>query len=113
MSIPWLGVALMNNERPLTWVDLRNLETKEHMEEEPKKFEVKDNTGTIWLEVQKKDGNQGPYEVRTGDGKIFGKDVWINAYEKETKTGKKLLSLTFKEKPQRGGQDNSVSALGF
>lgn len=65
---------------------------------ENQKFEVKDNTGTIWMDVQEKDGKDGKYYVRTGSAKVNGIDMWVNAYEKETKTGKKLLSLTFKSK---------------
>lgn len=55
------------------------------------------------MEAQQKDGKDGPYEVRTGSGLIFGKEVWINAYEKTTKTGKTLLSIVFKEKQQKTG----------
>lgn len=65
---------------------------------ETQKYEVRDMTGTLWMDVQTKDGKDGPYEVRTGSVKIFGKELWINAYEKTTSSGKKLLSLSFKLK---------------
>lgn len=63
-----------------------------------KPFEVRDNTGTIFMEIQKKQGTDGEYEVRSGTCKIEGKEYYINAYEKTTKTGKQILSLTFKPK---------------
>lgn len=63
-----------------------------------KPFEVKDSTGTIFMEIQKKLGTDGEYEVRSGSCKIDGKEYYINAYEKTTKTGKQILSLTFKVK---------------
>lgn len=65
---------------------------------ETQKYEQKDMTGTLWLEVQTKDGKDGPYEVCTGSAKIFGQEMWLNGYPRETKTGKKLLSLSFKLK---------------
>lgn len=68
------------------------------METEKKAFETKDMTGTLWMDVQEKEGKDGKYYVRTGSCRINGIDMWMNAYEKETKTGKKLLSITFKSK---------------
>lgn len=63
-----------------------------------KPYEVKDFTGTIFMDVQKKQGTDGEYEVRSGTCKIEGKEYYVNAYEKTTKTGKVILSLTFKAK---------------
>lgn len=65
---------------------------------ENSKFEVKDLTGTIFMDAQLKDGKDGPYEVRSGSCKVNGVEYWINAYAKTTKTGKEILSLTFKPK---------------
>lgn len=70
-------------------------------------YEVKDNTFTIWLETKTLEGQNGPYEVMSGSGKVFGKEVYLNAYPKETKTGKKILSGTFKEKVAKPPQGNS------
>ena len=63
-----------------------------------KPFETKELTGVIWMDIQKKTGPDGEYEVRSGSCKINGTEFWINAYEKTTKTGKVILSLTFKAK---------------
>lgn len=63
-----------------------------------KPFEMKDGTGTIFMDIQKKQGTDGEYEVRSGTCKIEGKEYYVNAYEKTTKTGKQILSLTFKPK---------------
>lgn len=68
---------------------------------ENQKYEQKDLTGTIWMEVQQKEGKEGPYEVRTGSCKILGIEYWINAYAKTTQSGKELLSLSFKPKQDR------------
>lgn len=73
------------------------------MEQTP--FEVKENTGTIWMEVQTRPGTQGDYQVRNGTMKIAGKEYFINAYEKVTQTGKTILSLTFKEKQTKSVAD--------
>jgi len=63
-----------------------------------KPFEMKDGTGTIFMDIQKKQGTDGEYEVRSGTCKIDGKEFYINAYDRMTKTGKQILSLTFKPK---------------
>jgi hypothetical protein len=67
------------------------------MDNQPK-YEQKDMTGTIWMDLKTKDGINGQYEVYTGDALIGGKEMYVNAYPRTTKTGKQLLSLTFKPK---------------
>lgn len=83
-----------------------------HMEQTTP-YEVKDFTGTIWLEVQTKEGTNGTYEVMSGSCKIFGKDMYINAYPKETKGGKKILSITFKEKPVKTETSKDTDQIPF
>jgi len=85
-----------SKEGLITWADL--LPKRKSMEQKTT-YELKDNTGSIWLDVQTKQGQNGEdYTVRSGSCKINGVEYWINAYERETKTGKKLLSCTFKSK---------------
>lgn len=70
-------------------------------QDQPGKFVPKPNTGTIWLEVQKKEGTQGPYEVRTGSLNVSEPgDYYVNAYYKQLAGGKEILSLTLKKKEQ-------------
>lgn len=61
-------------------------------------FETHDMTGTLWMELQTKVGKNGEYQTYTGSVKIFGKEMYINAYPKTLPSGKNLLSLTFREK---------------
>ena len=68
-----------------------------------KPYEVKDMTGTIFLDIQKKQGTDGEYEVRSGTCKIEGKEYYINAYDRTTKSGKQILSLSFKPKVKKDG----------
>jgi len=67
------------------------------MENKPT-FEVRDMTGTLWMELQTKAGKNGEYQAYTGSVKIFGKEMYINAYPKTLPSGKNLLSLSFREK---------------
>lgn len=62
------------------------------------KYEQKDMTGTLWMDLQTKQGTNGEYQAYTGSVKIFGKEMYINAYPKTLPSGKNLLSLTFREK---------------
>jgi len=55
-------------------------------------------TGTLWMELQTKTGMNGEYQAYTGSVKIFGKEMYINAYPKTLPSGKNLLSLSFREK---------------
>lgn len=78
------------------------------------KYEEKDMTGTVWMEVVTKEGKEGPYQVRTGSAKVMGRDFWVNAYERTTKTGKTLLSLTFKPKDaQKPMTETDLSSIPF
>ena len=43
-----------------------------------KPYETKDLTGTIFMDVQKKQGTDGEYEVRSGTCKINGTEFYIN-----------------------------------
>ena len=84
---------MLQKDHPFT---ILNFLTTPTMDQTP--FEQKDNTGTLFMDVQEKDGIKGKYLVRTGSIRVAGKDYWLNAYDKQTKTGKALLSLTVKEK---------------
>lgn len=71
--------------------------------EQKSQFEIKDMTGTIWMDLQKKvgsdrEGNPTEYEVYTGSAKVLGGEFSINAYPKTTKNGKNILSLSFRVK---------------
>jgi hypothetical protein len=76
---------------------------------ENNKYEQKPNTGTIWMDLQTKDGINGPYEVYTGDALIGGQAMYVNAYPRVTKTGKHLLSLTFKPKAPKADAPRKTS----
>lgn len=62
-------------------------------------FEQKPNSGSIFSNERKE---QPSHPDRTGSCNIDGKDYWVNGWLKETKDGKKYLSLSFKPKEARG-----------
>lgn len=78
-----------------------------------KPYEMKDGTGTIFMDIQKKQGTDGEYEVRSGACKLNGTEYYVNAYEKTTKTGKVILSLTFKPKQAPATEPVKTDAIPF
>ena len=56
------------------------------------KFEIKDNTGSLFKNDKPKNEKSPPY---TGRMKIEGKEFWINGWVNETKNGSKYFGLTF------------------
>lgn len=65
---------------------------------ENNKYEQKDMTGTLWMDLQTKQGTNGEYQCYSGSFLINGKEYWLAGYPRETKTGKHLISLTLREK---------------
>lgn len=68
------------------------------------KYEQKDMTGTLWMDLQTKQGKDGStYECYTGSAMIHGVEHWVNGYPKTLPSGKQLISLAFKPKQQKTG----------
>ncbi len=63
------------------------------------KFVQKPNSGSLFQNTEKKQDTHADYN---GTINIEGKEYWINAWEKQTKSGNTYFSLSVKakEKPQ-------------
>lgn len=73
-------------------------------------FELKDNSGSIWVNDRKE---RETHPDRTGTVKVGGREYYISGWLKETSQGKKYLSLSFKPKlasdrgsPPTGGRND-------
>lgn len=66
--------------------------------ENQNKYEQKNLTGTLWMDLQTKTGTNGAYQCYSGSMLIDGKEYWLTGYPRETKSGKHLISLTLKLK---------------
>lgn len=58
-------------------------------------YEVKDQSGSLWKNDHKESDTHADY---AGTVKIDGKEMWINAWVKTAKNGKKYFSLSFRPK---------------
>lgn len=74
-------------------------------------YEQKDNSGSLFRNDRKEQENHPDH---TGTCKIQGREYYISAWIRETKTGKKFFSLAFKAKlasdkgsPPTGGRSDS------
>ena len=68
---------------------------------EKKKFELKNNSGTLFLNERKTETKHPDY---TGKALIFGKPCWISAWIKISQKGTKYISVAITEplqKPQK------------
>jgi hypothetical protein len=61
-------------------------------------YEVRDLSGSIFKNRNMK--NEKSADM-TGSARIFGRDVWINAWVKTDKNGEKWISLSFREKEEK------------
>lgn len=68
-------------------------------------FELKDNSGSIWVNDRKE---KDTHPDRTGTVRVGGKDYYISGWLKEA-NGKKYLSLSFKPKEARQAQKPAAS----
>lgn len=76
------------------------------------KYEHKDMTGTLWMDIQTKQGKDGTtYECYTGNALINGIDHWMNAYPKTLASGKQILSISFRPKQPKSGPMTQTDIL--
>lgn len=68
-------------------------------------YEHKDMSGSAFSNRKK---SEPTHADLTGDGRIFGKDVWINVWKKKDKNGDTWISFSFREKAPKG--DNARPA---
>lgn len=61
-------------------------------------YETRDMSGSVFKNNRKTSEKSAEM---TGSARIFGRDVWVNAWVKVDKNGDKWLSLSFKEKEER------------
>jgi hypothetical protein len=61
-------------------------------------YEVRDLSGSIFKNRKK---NTEKSADMTGSARIFGRDVWVNAWVKTDKNGEKWISMSFKEKEDK------------
>lgn len=76
-------------------------------------FEVRENTGSLFINERKKQPNHPDY---TGTMNLFGEMFDIAGWKKESKSGKKYLSLSFKRQSERTGggrQAGDEEDVGF
>jgi hypothetical protein len=66
-------------------------------------YEVKDNSGSIWINDRK---DQDTHPDRAGSAKIGGVDYWVNGWLRKTSDGKPYLSLSFKPKQDKAPATN-------
>ena len=65
-------------------------------------YEVRDLSGSIFKNRKKQ--NEKSADM-TGSARIFGRDVWVNAWVKTDKNGEKWISLSFREKEDKPEYD--------
>ena len=71
-------------------------------------YEVRDMSGSSFPNDKRHKDTHAHY---TGNGMIFGREVWINVWIKETKDGREYLSFSFKEKEARMPSERPVSGV--
>ena len=68
-------------------------------------FEQKENTGAIFINERKQQPNHPDY---TGTINVFGETFQLAGWKKESKNGKKYLSLSISRKQERETRDDSA-----
>lgn len=58
-------------------------------------YEQKDNSGALFVNDKRE---KDSHPTHKGDAKIDGKMYWVSAWEKQTKNGTQMFSISFKEK---------------
>lgn len=69
-------------------------------------YEIKDMSGSLFRVDEKKSDKHPDF---TGKGKVNGELLYISGWLKESKSGKKYLSLAFSE-PRSGSQEPAPAA---
>lgn len=67
------------------------------------------NRGALFRNENKETANHPDY---TGKINVNGKDLWISAWLKEAKSGKKFMSLAVTEPRKDGKKDDVVTDVG-
>lgn len=69
-------------------------------------YEQKDGQGSLFRNDKKEPGNPAHenYADYTGSCTLQGEQMWVNAWVKTSKDGKKYFSLSFKPKEAKGAQ---------
>ena len=72
---------------------------------EQKKWETKDNNGSVFVNRRKQKETHPDY---TGEIKIDGKLYWLNAWQKETRNGEAWFSFAVSPKEDRGSDQSAM-----
>ena len=67
-------------------------------------YEIRDNTFSLFKNDRKETDNHPDY---TGNGRIGGVDMWVSAWIKEDRNGKKFMSCSMK--PKDGAQQGTTA----
>lgn len=62
-------------------------------------FEIRDMSWSLFKNDRREPGSNQP--EYTGQGKVDGEEIWVSAWVKETKDGRKYFSGSFKFKNER------------
>lgn len=62
-------------------------------------YEIKDNSGSLFRVMEKASDRHPDF---TGKGKVNGQLLYVSGWLKESKSGKKYLSLAFSEPREKG-----------
>ena len=68
-----------------------------------------DNSGALFRNDKKEQPNHADYN---GSAMIDGEEFWLNAWLKESKNGRKYMSLSFRPKTAQGAGSSSRSSSG-
>lgn len=71
-------------------------------------YEQRDMSGSSFPNDKRQKDTHAHY---TGNGMIFGREVWINVWIKNTKDGREYLSFSFKEKEGAMPAERPVSGV--
>lgn len=71
-------------------------------------YEQKDMSGSAFVNDRRQTESHAHF---TGNGMIFGREVWINVWIKQNKDGSERLSFSFREKERRMESERPVSGV--
>lgn len=71
-------------------------------------YEQKDMSGSAFINNRRTSDTHAHF---TGNGMIFGREVWINVWIKQNKDGSERLSFSFREKEGRMDTERPVSGV--
>ena len=71
-------------------------------------YEQKDMSGSAFINDRRQTESHAHF---TGNGMIFGREVWINVWIKQNKDGSERLSFSFREKGSRMDAERPVSGV--